>query len=64
MTTPNERAANEFDCDLYRLISRAEVLEKTDVGCRLHWREIAKQLRTTRTIVRPLMSREDRRATA
>ena len=64
-----QREANEFDCDLYRLIERAQ---KLGDGARFpmegrhqaNWREIARVLRfDARPFVRGMMHNDDREAT-
>ena len=58
-----EKRADEFDCDLYRLVRRAE--QEAD-GCRKYsedesrWLEAAHYLRTARRSVRRMMSKRDR----
>lgn len=52
--TDEQRCADDFDCDLYRLISRAE---------QRGWHTIAAALREARPLVRAKMSAEDRERT-
>lgn len=60
--TPNQQAANQFDADLYRLISRAESLsmgaETADV--QILWHEVATRLGQARATARSMMSEADR----
>jgi hypothetical protein len=60
--TANQTAANVFDCDLYRLIVRAEKnAEHSDGASRANWTEVVARLRKARTMVRLMMHEQDRR---
>jgi len=59
MSTPEEKFADEFDCDLFHLISKAEFRGERDK----HWLEVAARLRHARIPVRRRMNPKDREAT-
>lgn len=63
MTT---REANEFDCDLYRLISRAQMMRDRPGYARSYrkqWGEVVSGLLQVRPKVRAMMSEKDRAET-
>lgn len=53
--SPNQALANKFDLDLFRLIERAEVLEKNDIK----WYGIKMRLVQARLLVRSMMHKGD-----
>jgi hypothetical protein len=55
---PTETDADKFDCELYRLISRAHEFGKTSKK----WREVQFLLSKARIPVREMMSTKDRAA--
>lgn len=64
MKTLLERDADEFDCDLYRLILRAERrAEGSTPVNRAKWDSATRELRGARVHVRQMMSEKDREAT-
>ena len=64
MSEKNERSANNFDCDLFRLIDRAqENAKRTSGNDRKRWEAALAALRDARPHVRMMMSKEDRRLT-
>lgn len=60
MRQDEEGFADDFDCELYRLISAAEYRGKRDP----HWRKIADGLHGFRYLVRQRMSEKDRKEKA
>lgn len=65
MKTLLERDADEFDCDLYRLICRAEQrAEASTPVSRERWNNAAQLLRRARGYVRQMMNEADRREKA
>jgi hypothetical protein len=63
MTT---KEANEFDCDLYRLIGRAQMLRDRAGYARSYrkqWGEVVAGLLAVRPKVRAMMSEKDRAET-
>lgn len=58
-----ENDANSFDCDLYRLISRAESLRVKHPSRAKQWMRAIEKLHAARPHVRQMMSTEDRRVT-
>lgn len=64
LRTPLQKRADEFDMDLYRLISRAEQNADTlDHKEKAAWTEALIYLRRTRALVRGMMHEDDRKAT-
>ena len=66
--TEEQATANTFDCDLYRLISRAEYETDKEKGNRhplkrAEWREVVYSLKVARAAVRLLMHPNDRKGT-
>lgn len=63
--TRDQADANNFDLDLFRLISRAEQKAEAAVPRdRAKWRDIAHRLRTARSGVRQMMHADDVAETA
>ena len=60
----NEAEADSLDCDLYRLISRAERCADTRIYWRKEWLKVARDLSAARPILRSMMSKADREKTA
>lgn len=59
-----EKEANDFDCDLYRLIMRAgRFYHKAGARDRKRWDEVARGLISLRGPVRNMMSDQDRKGT-
>jgi hypothetical protein len=60
-----ERDADNFDCDLYRLICRAEQhADESTPANRAKWSIAIKHLKNARMPVRTMMSEKDREKTA
>lgn len=57
--TADQKLADDLDCDLYRIIIKAERQSKDK-----RWRQVAKALREARPHIRALMHADDRRETA
>lgn len=62
--TDSQDEANKFDCDLYRLISRAENLRISDKRHATNWLRTVEKLHAARAHVRALMHGLDRRMTS
>ncbi len=65
MTSAREKLADEFDCDLYRLIRRTEAMidNCSSDYQKAQWNDVLKHLRLARPSVRTQMSAEDRERT-
>jgi hypothetical protein len=65
MRSTNEEAADNFDCDLYRLVRRAEAFADEARGkTRNEWDGIVTRLRSARPTVRAMMHAADRKRTS
>lgn len=57
--TKTQAEANEFDADLYRLISRADFFaDRKDKTAKL-WAEVGRRLNGARPVVRGMMHQKD-----
>lgn len=57
--TPDQKFADRLDCELYRLILRAETRGRKE----RHWVHVATALRQTRSLIRIRMHPKDREIT-
>jgi hypothetical protein len=62
--TRNQIVANEFDCDLYRLLGRADAYAAEGGLASRKWRDAYNALSQARPIIRGMMSIEDREKTS
>lgn len=61
---PNDKLADEFDCDLFRLLERArDLAERGGAGHRMTWNTVAGDLASARVAVRSMMNECDRAGT-
>ena len=66
MNKTHSNFANDFDLQVFRLVSKAEQAQywsRSDRQKTAEWREIEMKLRHVRSMVRGMMSEADRRST-
>ena len=67
--TSLQKQANDFDCELFRLLDTATEIARGNGGIRTNqrerddWKEVAHALRNARPYVRKMMHREDQSET-
>lgn len=61
--TEEQKFADSFDCDLYRLIDRAETYARKNIRLSPHWLEVSARLRDARILVRYKMHEDDLKGT-